>query len=73
MLLVAKRMHAVKTAIMTGTTTNGEVMLIGWLLGVSRIANSWFVIRGPWVVSPERKSIHDPRITLHDYFGPLFA
>jgi hypothetical protein len=37
LLLVAKRMHAVKTAIMTGTTTNGEVMLIGWLLGVFRV------------------------------------
>jgi hypothetical protein len=29
LLLVANKMHAVKTAMMTGTTTNGEVMCIG--------------------------------------------
>jgi hypothetical protein len=32
LLLVAKRIDARKTTMMTGTTTNGEVMLIGQLL-----------------------------------------
>ena len=32
MLLVAKKMQATKTAMMTGTTKNGEVMLMGVLL-----------------------------------------